>query len=290
MPAADAGGIPLDVAQQRLLRVGQLAVCRQHRAPLREVAAGVDEHTLGLEPVAAGAASLLLIVLERLRRARVNDEPDVGSIDAHAEGDRCDDDVGIFVEERVLMPMPRLVVEAGVIGHGAHADFDEARRRARRPRGATGSRRCPLRRGGGRARPEAAASSSIERARDRRGSDGRTIRRARPGSAAPSCVDDVAAAHASVAVAVNACRLTRGPSLAQPAELAVLRPEVVAPLADAVRLVDGDEARRADRRDATETRRCPRPRAAPARRTAAGRLPLRCRAITSRLAAGVIPL
>ena len=35
-----------------------------------------------------------------------------------------------------------------------------------------------------------------------------------------------------------------GQQLPQPAELAVLRPKVVAPLADAVRFVDGDEARR----------------------------------------------
>ena len=38
-----------------------------------------------------------------------------------------------------------------------------------------------------------------------------------------------------------------GKQLAQPPELAVLGPEVVAPLADAVRFVDGDEAD-ADRR------------------------------------------
>ena len=44
-----------------------------------------------------------------------------------------------------------------------------------------------------------------------------------------------------------------GKQLAQPAELPVLGPEVVAPLADAVRLVDGDEPhRRAARGDAAE--------------------------------------
>ncbi len=45
----------------------------------------------------------------------------------------------------------------------------------------------------------------------------------------------------AVAVAVKACRLTPGNRSRSRAELPVLRPEVVAPLADAVRLVDGDE-------------------------------------------------
>ncbi len=48
----------------------------------------------------------------------------------------------------------------------------------------------------------------------------------------------------AVAVAVNACRPTPGQVLAQHCELPVLGAEIVAPLADAVRFVDGDEARR----------------------------------------------
>ena len=46
----------------------------------------------------------------------------------------------------------------------------------------------------------------------------------------------------AVAVAVNAWRLIGGQRVAQLRELAVLRPEVMPPLADAVRLVDRDEA------------------------------------------------
>ena len=47
-----------------------------------------------------------------------------------------------------------------------------------------------------------------------------------------------------VAVAVKACRLTPGNRSRSRAELPVFRPEVVAPLADAVGLVDGDELHR----------------------------------------------
>ena len=74
-------------------RVRQLAVLLEHHAPLQEVGARVDQHALGLEPVAAGAARFLLIVLERLRRARVDDEAHVRPVDAHPERHRRHDDV-----------------------------------------------------------------------------------------------------------------------------------------------------------------------------------------------------
>ena len=103
MAAPDPRGVALHVAQQRAPRIGQLAVTLEHDAPLQEVRRRIDQHALGLEPVAAGAAGLLLVVLERLRRARMDDEADVGAIDAHAEGDRGDDDVGVLVEKRILV-------------------------------------------------------------------------------------------------------------------------------------------------------------------------------------------
>ena len=89
-------------------------------APLEEVRARSDQHALGLEAVAAGAAGFLLVVLERLRRAGVDHEPHVRSIDAHAERHRRDDDVDLFVEERILVAMPLVV---------RHARRDTARAR-----------------------------------------------------------------------------------------------------------------------------------------------------------------
>ena len=65
--------------------------------------AGIDQDAFRLQAVAAGAARFLLVVLERLRRAGVHDEPDIGSIDAHAERDRRHHDVRVFVEERILV-------------------------------------------------------------------------------------------------------------------------------------------------------------------------------------------
>ena len=104
--AADAGGVPLHVAHQRPARVGQLAVPLEHHPPFQEVGGRVDEHALRFEAVAPGAARFLLIVLERLRRAGVNHEPHVRSIDAHPERHRGDDDVGVLVEEGVLVALP----------------------------------------------------------------------------------------------------------------------------------------------------------------------------------------
>ena len=121
MPAADAGGVALHVAQQRAPRVGQLAVPLEHHPPLEEVGARVDQHALRFEAVASGASRLLLVVLERLRRAGVDHEADVRAIDAHPERDGRDDDVGLFVDERVLVPVPLGVVEPGVIRQRAHA-------------------------------------------------------------------------------------------------------------------------------------------------------------------------
>ena len=68
-----------------------------------EVGRRVDQHALGLEAVAARASRLLLVVLERSRRAGMHDEAHVRAIDAHAEGDGGDDDVDALAEERVLI-------------------------------------------------------------------------------------------------------------------------------------------------------------------------------------------
>ena len=128
MAAADARRVAFDVAEQRATRVGELAVALEHDAPLQEVGRRVDQHALRFEAVAPGAAGLLLVVLERLRRAGVNDEAHVRSVDAHAEGHGGDDDVGVLVEKRVLIPAALVVGEAGMVGPGANAGLGQPRR------------------------------------------------------------------------------------------------------------------------------------------------------------------
>ena len=120
--------------------VGQLAVALQHQPPLHEVGGRVDEHALGFEAVAPGAAGLLLVVLERLRRPGVHDEAHVRAIDPHPERDRRDDDVGVLFEERVLVAAALVVGQAGVVRQRARRPSRAATRPARRPRAATCSR------------------------------------------------------------------------------------------------------------------------------------------------------
>ena len=90
-------------------------------APLHEIGGRVDQHAFGFEPVAAGAAGFLLIVLERLRRAGMHDEPHVRAIDAHAERDRRDDDVGVFLRNASWLRLRSSSAEPGVVGQRADA-------------------------------------------------------------------------------------------------------------------------------------------------------------------------
>ena len=48
----------------------------------------------------------------------MNDETDVRFVDAHAEGDGGDDDLGAIVDEGVLIAAAILVRNAGMIGQG----------------------------------------------------------------------------------------------------------------------------------------------------------------------------
>ena len=72
---------------------GSVPFGEHDRLPETVVAAAHQQQALGLEAVASGAAGLLLVVLERLRHAGVDDVAHVGAVDAHAEGDRGHHDV-----------------------------------------------------------------------------------------------------------------------------------------------------------------------------------------------------
>jgi hypothetical protein len=55
----------------------------------------------------------------------VDDEAHVALVDAHAEGHGGDDDVALVAGEGVLVAVPHLVGEPGVVGQRAHAVFAE---------------------------------------------------------------------------------------------------------------------------------------------------------------------
>ena len=80
------------------------------------VLAGVEEAALRLQPVPSRPAALLLVVLQRLRHAGVDDVPHVRLVDPHTERHRRDDRLHLFVDERFLVAATYFVGEAGVVG------------------------------------------------------------------------------------------------------------------------------------------------------------------------------
>ena len=239
VPAAHLVGVRFHPAQVLHGRGRQLAVRLEHLLPAHEVGRRVEQHALGVEAVASGAACLLLVVLDRLGRARVDHEPHVRPIDAHAERHGRDDDVGTFVEKRLLVARPLLVGEAGVVRERAVALGDE-----RPGHGVDFLAR------------QAVDDAGLPRARLQHGIDLRVELRALPhpvdqvgpievadqheGIAESELFDDVVA-HAWRGRGRECVDGDIGKRGAQGAQQAVLGPEVVAPVADAVRFVDGDE-------------------------------------------------
>jgi hypothetical protein len=101
-----------------LLRVLDLV---DEELQLHDVPAAEVENARGGQAVSAGTARFLVVVLDGLRQVAVKDEADVGFVDAHAEGDGGDDDVDVVPVEGFLVPGPLQVPEAGVVGEGLDA-------------------------------------------------------------------------------------------------------------------------------------------------------------------------
>ena len=78
---------PLDA----LALLGRIALGNLAPAQL-DVAGAIERERVGGQAVAAGAADLLIVGLDRRGHVGVKDEAHVGLVDAHAEGDgRADD-------------------------------------------------------------------------------------------------------------------------------------------------------------------------------------------------------
>ena len=152
----DVGGHP-GAARHLVHRLGARPGAGSRSAPARRLGVvalveklvrfavdeGVDEDRARGLAVAAGAADLLVVALDARGQRGVHDGPDVGLVDAHAEGDGGDDDVELAAEEAGLhavalraRPCPRGRRRA------ANAVGQLARQRRRRPC-ATARRRWP---------------------------------------------------------------------------------------------------------------------------------------------------
>ena len=97
----------------------------------------VEEHAFARQAVSAGAARFLVITLDVLGQVMVQDEPDVGLVDAHAERDGRDDDLDLVLDEEVLSPGAFRRIESGVVGCAAIPSSGSVPPRA--PRCACGS-------------------------------------------------------------------------------------------------------------------------------------------------------
>ena len=86
-----------------------------HLALLHDVGEAVGEPGGGGQAVAARPAGLLVVALDRLGQVEVGDEPDVGLVDAHAEGDRRDHDDAVLAQEARLVRGAGRAVEPGVV-------------------------------------------------------------------------------------------------------------------------------------------------------------------------------
>jgi len=83
---------------------------------------GVEKDRPTGEAIAAGAADLLVVGLDRGGQSDVEDGADVGLVDAHAEGDSGDDDVQFSSLEVALDTLADAGLEAGVVGGGAASE------------------------------------------------------------------------------------------------------------------------------------------------------------------------
>ena len=72
-------------------------------AQIHHIGDAVGHPGVGGQPVAAGAAGLLVIGFEVFRHVEMRDKADIGLVDAHAERDRGDDDYAFLAQKALLV-------------------------------------------------------------------------------------------------------------------------------------------------------------------------------------------
>ncbi len=204
-----------------------------------DILGAVQRQRLGRGAVAPGAADLLVIGLDRFRQVGVGDPADVGLVHAHPEGDRGADDQPVLGGEAFLD-------RAAIVGfHPAVVMRDRMPILAQRPRKALGL-------GAGAAIDDARlAAARLGEGHDllaravlglERQVDVRSVETAQEGlrPLAPEQAGDDFLLRLGVGGRGEG-RKRHAQRAAQFADAQVIGPEIVAPLADAMRLVHGDQ-------------------------------------------------
>ena len=140
-PAVRVPELLTEVAQQiRATTAGQLAVLH-HAVELppgasflflilhladpvllpRPIPRRVEENAVARQTVAPRPARLLVVALDALGHVVVDDEANVGLVDAHAERDGGNDDRGLIPDEPLLVQASDRRIESGMIRQGAEA-------------------------------------------------------------------------------------------------------------------------------------------------------------------------
>ena len=107
-----AGGFGLDIGGQAVVGLHFL-FDEEPDGP--HIGAGVEQGAPGRFAVAAGPPGLLIVALQILGHVVVDDEPDIGLVDAHAERIGRHHDLDAVVQKVVLILPPGIGVELGVV-------------------------------------------------------------------------------------------------------------------------------------------------------------------------------
>ena len=100
---------------------------KQHLAHRHDIAQAVGHPRIRGQAVASGASGFLIVAFHALGQIEVGDEAHVGLVDAHAEGDGGDHDDAFFAQESFLVFVARGGIQSGVIGQRIPALLFEPR-------------------------------------------------------------------------------------------------------------------------------------------------------------------
>ncbi|CFE02616.1 Uncharacterised protein [Bordetella pertussis] len=92
-----------------------------HAALLHHVLQAIGQPRRGRQPVAAGPAGFLVVAFDRLGQVDVRHETHVGLVDAHAEGDGGHHDDAILAQEARLVGGAHRRAQTGMVGQGVDA-------------------------------------------------------------------------------------------------------------------------------------------------------------------------
>ena len=223
------------LAVDALLLVRRVALVDLHAAQ-PDVAHAVERQRIGGQAVAAGAADLLIIALDIGRHVGVKDEADVRLVDAHAERHGRDHDDAVLLQENILVARARRRLHAGVIGQRLDAVLAQeiGKLLGLAPRGAIDDAALP--------------AMAFDEFRDLFAAAGLCLHRQaqigpveavheHSGRAAEKLLDDIRARR-GVGRRGERDGLHAAKLCLHLAERRIFRTEVVAPLRDAMRLVD----------------------------------------------------